>query len=260
MDFIEVKKDANSYQIQLNRPEKRNAFHPQMIKEITEAFRAVKNSSARYVHLCGAGESFCAGADLEWMKSMKEFSYQENKEDSLELFAMFETMSQCHLPITARVQGHVMGGANGLLSMCDVVAAEENTKFAFSEVRLGLIPAVISPFVLSKMHKPLARSLMVTGRVFSTKEAYNGGLIEFAGNNEEVGEFLTTVHKSIVSAGPEAVKDTINLLGEVENCFDWEQVRDITTTAIAEKRVSDEGQEGLSSFFEKRKASWLENS
>ena len=260
MEFIEVLDKDNCFQVQLNRPEKRNAFHPQMIQEITEAFKAVNDSSARYVHLCGTGESFCAGADLEWMKSMKNYSLDENKKDSLELFAMFETISQCHLPITAQVQGHVMGGANGLLSMCDVVAAEEKTKFSFSEVRLGLVPAVISPFILSKMHKPAARSLMVTGRVFTAQEAYIGGLIDYQGTKDEVDKFLKSVHKSILAAGPEAVKDTISLLGEVENCFDWEQVRDLTTSAIAEKRVSDEGQEGLSAFFEKRKASWVENS
>ncbi|MCB0392509.1 MAG: enoyl-CoA hydratase/isomerase family protein [Bdellovibrionales bacterium] len=258
MEFIKVSEEKNCLRVELYRPEKKNAFHPQMIREITKVFEKVEESSARYVHLCGAGDSFCAGADLEWMKSMKNYTLEQNKQDSLELFKMFETISQCHLPITAKIQGHVMGGANGLVSMCDVVAAENNTQFAFSEVRLGLIPAVISPYILSKMHKPAARSLMVTGRVFSAEEALRGGLIEFCGTQEEVDKFLSSVHKSILAAGPVAVKDTISLLGEVENCFDWEQVRQLTTTAIAEKRVSEEGQEGLAAFFEKRKPNWTE--
>ncbi|MCB0355766.1 MAG: enoyl-CoA hydratase/isomerase family protein [Bdellovibrionales bacterium] len=257
MEFIKVEEQQQVLQIQLNRPDKKNAFHPQMIEELTSAFQSVKNSAARYIHLCAAGESFCAGADLHWMQSMKDYSFEENKKDSLLLFKMFETMSQCPLPITAKVKGHVMGGANGLIAMCDIVAAEHSTQFAFSEVRLGLIPAVISPFVLSKMHKPAARSLMVTGRVFSSEEAYKGGLIEFKGDEVEVDEFLASVHKSILTAGPEAVRETIHLLGEVENCFEWEQVRDLTTTAIAKKRISEEGQEGLTAFFAKRKPAWL---
>ncbi len=238
MEFIKIEDKNSCFLITLNRPEKRNAFHPQMIKEITEAFNSVENSSARYVHLVGSGESFCAGADLEWMKSMKEFNLSENIADSVELFNMFEAVSRCPLPITAKVKGHVMGGANGLLAMCDVVAAEENTKFAFSEVLLGLVPAVISPFILSKMHKSSARNLMITGRRFDAQEALVGGLIEFKGSVEAVDKYLESVHKSICAAGPDAVDETISLLGAIESGLDWEEIKDLTTKVIAERRVS----------------------
>ncbi|MCB9025817.1 MAG: enoyl-CoA hydratase/isomerase family protein [Bdellovibrionaceae bacterium] len=256
MKFVKIIKNFHSYVVELNRPEKKNAFHPEMIKEITMAFTEIQNTSVRFVELLGAGKSFCAGADLEWMKSMKDFSFEQNKADSLELFKMFETISQCHVPIIAKVQGHVMGGANGLLSMCDVVAAEHNTLFSFSEVRLGLVPSVISPFILSKMQKSVARSLMITGRIFSAEEAYHGGLIEFCGEMSEVDNFLEDVRKSLFSAGPEAVKDTISLIGAVENCYDWDQVKELTTDVISKKRISPEGQEGLKAFFEKRKPEW----
>lgn len=260
MNFIKVKEDNYGISIELNRPEKKNAFHPQMIAEITQAFQKVKSTKARYVLLSGAGESFCAGADLDWMKSMKGYDYKENKADSLKLFHMFETISQTHLPVMASVQGHVMGGANGLLAVCDVVAAVERTQFSFSEVRLGLVPAVISPFVLSKMHKSSARSLMVTGRMFSAQEAYHGGLVEFVGDPQEVENFLKKNVKALLSAGPEAVSKTLALLSQIEKTFDWEEIRELTTDVIAQKRVSSEGQEGLTAFFEKRNPAWWVNS
>lgn len=258
MEYIKVEDNQNNYRVVLSRPEKRNAFHPKMIQELTQAFRDIKNSKARYVHLCGEGESFCAGADLGWMKSMKNYTLEENLRDSQELFDMFEALSESPIPVTARVQGHVMGGANGLLSMCDVVAAENTTNFAFSEVRLGLVPAVISPFILSKMQKSYARGLMITGRLFSAEEALKGGLIEFCGTSTEVDDYLTEVHKSLLMAGPDSVKETINLLGALETCYDWKEVKNLTTRTIAQRRVSAEGQEGLSAFFDKRQPSWVQ--
>ena len=256
MNFIKVEESKSCYQIALNRPDKKNAFHSEMIAELTQAFKGIKSSKSRYVHICAEGPSFSAGADLDWMKSMKDFSFEENKRDANLLFDMFEALSQSPLPITAKVKGHVMGGANGIVAMCDVVASETQTLFAFSEVKLGLIPAVISPFVLSKMSKSMARGLMLSGRAFTAGEALQGGLIHFQGSSSEVDEYLNKVHKSFLEAAPEAVKETLALLGTIENCYEWGEVREVTTNAISERRVSREGQEGMSAFFEKRKPNW----
>jgi methylglutaconyl-CoA hydratase len=258
MKTITVQDQGEKITITLNRPERRNAFDSVMINELTMAFKEVnKNLKVRILHLTGSGESFCSGADLEWMRSMKNFSFEQNLEDSKALFEMFETLAMSPVPITAIVKGHVMGGANGILSMCDVVAAEKSTQFAFSEVKLGLVPAVISPFILSKMKKSSARNLMITGRIFSAQEAYDGGLIEFVGTVNEIESYMDQIHKALSIAGPEAVRETIQLISHVDNCYDWQEVKSITTKTIANKRVSVEGQEGLNAFFEKRKPNWV---
>ncbi len=255
--FVKTQIENPILNIELNRPDKKNAFNPEMIKEITEAFRTANNNlDIRGVSLTGAGDCFCAGADLEWMKSMVDYSLEENTADSEELHNMFQAGLECEVPVVGFFQGYVMGGATGLAAICDVGIAHTDTRFAFSEVKIGLAPAVISPFVLNKMNANKATEFMLTGKLFSAEEALNAGLIEYTGEQAVCDEIKTKVLKRFVQAGPQAVRETKKLINQVKkNAFT--DIKKITTKVIAERRVSTEGQEGLASFFEKRKASWV---
>lgn len=245
-------KDHISY-VTLNRPEKRNAFHPEMISELTQVFKLLDSSKDRAVVLSGAGESFCSGGDLEWMKSMASYTFDENKKDSEALFDMYETGRACRLPIIGRIHGHAFGGGLGLVAICDIVASESNTKFCFSEVKWGLVPAVISSFVLRKMTPHLVREYMLTAKVFDANSASMAGLVHFSGSQTQVDSYITETLKLLKSAGPEAVVLTKKLLNELE----LQSARESTTRLIAERRVSPEGQAGLKSFLEKKPAPWV---
>ncbi len=258
MNFIKVteKKQTNTevmIEISLNRPEVKNAFHPGMIAELTKAFCDFsQREDIKLITLCGEGNSFCAGADLHWMKSVVSYSLEENKVDAQKLCEMFTEISKCPHVIMAKVHGHVMGGAVGLLAVCDIVAAEENTIFCFSEVKLGLVPAVISPFVTKKMLTSKVYELMLTARRFDSLEAKESGLIHFLGSQGEVEEFFLKTVKNIMMNGIQAMRETKKLLCFLEQNLN-KSVFDETVRVIAERRVSDEGQKGLRQFLEKRK-------
>lgn len=253
---IQLQKTNHVLKIRLNRPEKMNAFDPTMIRELTEAFNLPStDKNLRVVVLEGEGKSFCSGADLEWMKSMVKFSHQENIKDSNELFDLFEAGRTCPIPIIGRAHGNVMGGALGLLAICDIVAAHKETKFCFSEVKLGLVPAVISPFILAKAPRHLARELMLTAEIFNVEKAVSLGLVHFSGEVEEVEDFVLGRVDFLLSNGPEALRELKKLLLRVEGVA-CETYRSDVTRVIAERRASSEGQEGLQSFFDKRKPAW----
>ena len=227
-----------------------------MIQLLTEAFKqAQTDTDIRSVLLTGNGKSFCAGANLAWMQSMVNYSLDENLSDSLELFEMFEAAYQCSVPIVGSIQGHVFGGGLGLVAICDFVGAENQTKFCFSEVNLGLVPAVISPFVMKKLRPIQASEWMLSGRVFSAEQALSAGLVSFLGDAGAVQESIQKILKHINASGPQAVRETKKLLRfNLEN--DWGAIKEQTTQIIAQRRVSQEGQEGLKSFFEKRDPDW----
>lgn len=250
-----LRKDyAHHVVISLNRPNVRNAFHPEMIAELTTTFRNIP-ANTRAILLRGEGKSFCAGADLSWMQSMVNYSLAENQEDSQKLHAMFEAISECPVPIVARIHGHAMGGAVGLAAVCDIVAATGETQFAFSENRLGLIPAVISPFVLRKMHANHARQYMLTAENFDAAKAERAGLVEFVGEPGAVDEFCRATLTQLISLGPEAVRSCKKLLVDIVQ-LKGDSLKKRTTNAISERRTSAEGQEGLMSFLQKREPSW----
>ncbi|MBT4762619.1 MAG: enoyl-CoA hydratase [Bdellovibrionaceae bacterium] len=254
MEYIKTEEENLFLKVILNRPEKRNAFHPQMIQEITEVFNgASKNEELKGILLYGEGSSFCAGADLSWMKSMVDYSLEENREDSKKLHNMFAAIESCPLPVLCKAHGHVMGGALGLLAACDIVAVEEKTKFAFSEVQLGLVPAVISPFVLKKMSAAKAREFMITGERFDASEAIYSNLVHFSGDEDEVNEFLVKKMGWIQKAEQKAIAATKNLLDQLIIEKQPEQVKEITTKLIAERRVSDEAQARLRWFLDANK-------
>lgn len=254
---VRVEENGRIVTVILNRPDVRNAFQPEMIRELTAVFGELSNrQDISVIVLKGEGKSFCSGADLGYMKSMAGFSFEENVRDSGELYDMFWTMRTCPHPIVARVHGHAMGGALGLIAVSDVVGAVEGTQFCFSEVKLGLAPAVISSFVLERMAPSHARRYMLTGEVFGTDEALRSGLVHFAGDSAAVDAFIEKVAKTIARNGPEGVRATKTLIMQVSAENDWNKRRELTTRVIAERRASAEGQEGLRAFFEKREPAW----
>lgn len=243
--------------LKLNRPDIRNAFNAEMILELTAVFKSLeKNVDVSVLVLSGEGKSFCSGADLSYMKEMAGFSLSENLQDARVLDEMFWSLRACPQAVVGRIHGHAMGGALGLTALCDIAAAVEGTQFCFSENRLGLVPAVISPYVLEKMNAGAARRFMLSAEVFTVWAAADAGLIEYAGNEADVDAFVAGVAQALSQNGPESVHVTKQLLRKLSMQSDWILKREMTTKTIAEKRVRKEGQEGLKSFFEKRDPAW----
>lgn len=244
--------------IWLNRPEKRNAMNAEMIGEIIDCFESVNNmDEIRAVILRGRGKSFCAGADLNYMKGIAEFGYEENYQDSLKLAKSFNAVYTCKKPTIALVHGAAIGGANGLLAACDFVYCDHETKFAFAEVKLGIAPATISPYVVKRIGEYHARDLMLTGRRFLGDEAEKTGLANKAVVYDEFEEVAGNTIKSLISSGPEAVAACKGLIYNLYNKWSFEESLNNTADLIAKLRASDEGQEGMASFLEKRKPNWV---
>jgi len=247
MQALRVEHDGDLLRVTMARPERRNAFDAELIAELTEAFETV-GDDVRAVLLAGDGESFSAGADVDWMRSSTELSYEENVADARRLRKMLETIDSCPAPVVARVHGHALGGGCGLVACSDIVVAAPDTQFAFSEVKLGIIPAVISPFALSKIGASAARRYFVTGERFDAATALRIGLVH------EVAADLDAAVEALVgelrSAGPEAGRHAKKLVLERPDGLGTER-------RIAQRRTSDEGQEGLRAFLEKRPPTWF---
>lgn len=245
--------------LELNRPEKHNAFNAEMIAELTAAFTLLaEQQSLRLVILRGNGPSFSAGADLHYMKEISGFGYEENLRDAQKLAGLFETVKNCAVPVMAVVHGAVFGGANGLSAACDIVLAHENTVFAFSEVKLGITPATISPFVIARCGEAAARELMLTGRKFTASEAYRFMLVNQVFQSENQEELISTYIRQLLSSGPMALKACKTLIQKVTEPHEEKaEILNFTTKQIAELRASEEGQEGLAAFFDKRKPNWI---
>ena len=250
MQALRVEQDGDLLRVTLARPDRHNAFDAELIEELTVAFSEV-GDDVRAVLLSGEGKSFCAGADVDWMRGSIELSYEENVADARRLRKMLETIDSCPAPVVARVHGHALGGGCGLVACSDIVVAAPDTVFAFSEVKLGIIPAVISPFALAKIGPSAARRYFVTGEPFDAGTALRIGLVH------EVAEELDAAVMRIVghlrSAGPEAARHAKKLVLERPDGLGTER-------RIAQRRTSDEGQEGLRAFLEKRDPSWVSKS
>jgi len=242
-----VEKDGEVLRITLARPERRNAFDAALIQELAEAF--VDVGRARAVVLAGEGLSFSAGADVEWMRSAVELSYDENVADATALRRMLEAIDGCPAPVLARVQGHALGGGCGLVACADIALAEPRAIFAFSEVKLGIIPAVISPFALAKIGASAARRLFVTGERFDAATALRIGLVHEVA--EDLDGAVDRTLRELASAGPRAARAAKRLVLELPDGPE-------TARRIAERRTSPEGQEGLRAFLERRPPGWME--
>ena len=241
----------------LRRPEVHNAFNGQIIEELIAAFTELgSNEQLHGVILTGDGPSFSAGADLNMMKSASAFTEEQNLNDALRLADLLSTINTLPCPVVGRINGTAMGGGIGLVSVCDIVIAAESARFAFSEVKLGIAPAVISPFVLHKIGMSNARVLFVTGERFSAARAHEIGLVHAVVPIEHLDDAVQKAVHELLSSAPQALRACKKLALTVGQ-MDYETARNYTASTIARLRVSDEGQEGLRSFLEKRKPGWV---
>jgi methylglutaconyl-CoA hydratase len=243
--------------VTLNRPDVRNAFDEELIAALTAWGKgAAQDPSLRAAVLAGAGPTFCAGADLGWMLKAVAYSRQDNLRDAEDLARMLERLDSLPLPLIARVQGSALGGGVGLVAVSDMVVASDDAVFAFSEVKLGIIPAVISPYVIAKIGVSAARELFLTGARFTAARAQQIGLVHTVVPESELDSTVERYVDEILASAPGAIANAKQLIKDVHGQRPAEVVG-LTTGRIAEQRTSAEGQEGMRAFLEKRKPSWI---
>jgi len=249
MSALRVERDGDVLRVTLARPERRNAFDAALIGALADAFADV--ADARAVVLGGDGPSFCAGADVEWQRSSIDLTYEENVEDYRRLYRMLQSVDRCAAPVVVRVHGFALGGGAGLVACADVAVASEDATFGFSEVRLGIAPAVISPMVLGKIGPAATRRYFLTGERFDASTALRIGLVdEIAADSEDAVERVVA---NLLLGGPTAVREAKRLVLEPGD------EEDLLARA-AERRTSPEGQDGLRAFLEKRPPGWASGS
>jgi methylglutaconyl-CoA hydratase len=261
MDYqtLEIQQEQAVATVWLNRPDVRNAFNETSIAELTQAFRALDaDASVRAVVLAARGAAFCAGADLNWMKKMAGYSREENLADAAGLAAMLRAIHDCGKPVLARVQGDCYAGGMGLATACDIVVAADAASFCLSEVKLGLIPATISPYVIRAMGAQAARRYFITAERFSAAAAQRMGLVHECVPADALDETVGMLLKSLLAASPDAVAAAKRLVNDVAGQPLTDALVQDTVVRIADIRASEQGREGVRSFLEKRKPSWLE--
>jgi methylglutaconyl-CoA hydratase len=258
-EFLGVKREGAVEYLTLNRPDVRNAFNEQMIAELADWTSVVSESARRHevrvVVLAGAGLVFCAGGDAKYMSSTIGYSEAENLRDATAMAAMFAALDQLPAPLICRVQGAALGGGAGLAAVSDIVVAENSATFGFPEVKLGIVPGIISPFVLAKIGRAAARELFLTGARFSASRAKEIGLVHAVVPADTLDAKVDEQVREILTGAPEAVAAAKRLIRDVGGRSPAD-CASTTAPLIARLRVSDEGQEGLRAFLEKRKPSW----
>ncbi len=253
---LEILNDLGT--IWLNRPEVRNAMNGEMIDEIIEALAELNNNkNVRVIIIRGKGKTFCSGADLNWMKEVVKYGFEQSVEESKILANAFYQIYTSPKPTIALVHGAAIGGANGLLAACDFVFCTDDTIFSLSEVKIGLVPAAISPYVVKRVGEFPARELFLSGRRFNGKEAEKNRLANKSVHIDKLDETLMDTVKLLRTSGPEAMRNAKELLFNISNNMTLEQAIPYTAELIAKMRISDEGQEGMNSFLEKRKPNWI---
>jgi methylglutaconyl-CoA hydratase len=257
LERLELDIESGVARVWLNRPEVRNAFDGLMVTELRWALNKLdSDDSVRVVVLGGRGPVFSAGADLDWMKAVAGFGRADNVREATSMANLFLAIHRSPKPILGRVHGAALGGGAGLVAACDIAVAALDTRFGFTEVRLGLVPAVISPYVLGKIGESATRELFLTGRRFEAPEALEIGLVRAAVPEADLDGAVEGFLRELLQAGPRALAEVKALLGEVTGRCP-EDVRDATVERIASVRASPEGQEGLRAFLEKRKPDWI---
>ena len=255
---IQLSKNGRISTIWLNRPDIHNAINIEMIREITEAMRALESDSETALIIFRSnGDHFCSGADLGWMKDGLQQSAEELTSESLELAQLFEMIYMSRKVTISAVHGKAIGGAIGLVAASDIAIADDTAIFSFSEVKLGLIPATISPYVFRKMGSSRTREMMLTGRAFDAIEAYESGLVHRLCKPGGLEQSLSSLSKILLSNGPSAMTGIKELMRHLEGNPDGKNLPEDTARLIAKFRLSDEGQEGMNAFLEKRKPDWL---
>jgi methylglutaconyl-CoA hydratase len=242
--------------VTLNRPEVHNAFNDELIAEAVELFRGVGQRNVRAVVLRGSGSNFCAGADLNWMSGMLSYTRDENVRDSSNLARMYACINECPIPVVGRVQGAAIGGGVGLVAVCDIVVCTRDAKFGLAEVKLGIMPAVISPYVIAKIGETHARALFLTGERFDSERALRIGLVHrVADDKDALDAAINDTIAQIKTSGPEAIRECKKLIAHVAS-HDLIDSIPYTIEAIATRRVSEEGQAGMKAFLKKEKPPW----
>src|SRR6476661_1197926 len=243
--------------VTLNRPEVRNAFDEELIADLTRWAESVTATGpARVAVLSGAGKMFCAGADLAWMSKMVAYTHDENVRDARAMAQMFEALDRLPIPLIGRIHGAALGGGVGLAAICDIVVAAGTAAFAFTEVKLGILPAVISPYVIAKIGRSAARELFLTGARFPAARAREIGLVHAVADASDLDRVVAKYVNDLLSSAPEAVAAAKRLIAAVAD-GNRTTANEYAIDAIAERRVSKEGQEGMGAFLAKRPPSWL---
>jgi methylglutaconyl-CoA hydratase len=253
---IEIKEQVGT--IWFNRPQIHNAFNEEMIEEIIQAIEFVNaNDEIRVLVLRGRGKSFCAGADLNWMRGVSNYTYNQNYAESLRLSECFYAIYTCKKPTIAMVHGAAIGGANGFLAACDFALAEENTVFSLSEVKIGIVPACISPYVIKRVGEYNARELMLTGKRITGRTARKRGLLNKSLPSYKFEDELKNLISLLKSSGPQAMSQCKTLIFDISNKLTLNDAITYTAEMIAQIRASEEGQEGMAAFLEKRTPNWI---
>ena len=252
-----IRPSAHVAEVWLNRPDVRNAFNDEVIAELTAAFaQLARDAQVRVVVLSGRVKAFCAGADLNWMRAMADYSWEQNREDAQRLADMLWTLDQCPVPVVGRVQGDCYAGGMGLAAICDVLVASRNVTFCLSEARLGLLPATISPYVVRAMGPQAARRYFVTAERFSAAQAHAMGLVHELCEPEALDAKVAEIATTLVANGPAAVKACKQLVRDIAGQELTEALRAETARRIADIRASSQGKEGVQSFLGKRSPNW----
>ncbi len=243
--------------VALNRPQVHNAMNPHLIREVTRLFGEIgEREDVRVVILTGNGRSFCAGADLAEMRAAADYDFQQNAADGQAIFDLMLAVDRCPKPVVGRINGAAFGGGVGLVSCCDSVVAVERAGFAFSEVRLGLVPAVISPFVVSKIGAGNARELFLSGERFDAAKALRIGLVHHLASEEKLDALVAERVDEFLQGAPGAQAAAKRLVQDMLQAQTAEELRCHTADLLAKCRASDEGREGMSAFLEKRRPDW----
>lgn len=256
-ETIRVGVDGGVATVTLTRPEVKNAFNDVMLDELLEAYGALEGDpEVRVVVLTGEGDSFCAGADLNYMRHTASFSFDENFADAMKIADVMEKIHTLAKPTVARVNGYAIGGGAGLMAANDIVIASKKAVVSLSEVKIGLVPACISPYVIMRAGPGACREFFLTGERMKAKKAHRLGLVNDVVDEDELDEEVGKITRRLVSSGPEALSVCKMLLDNVSE-MPLSEAKEYTAKVIAEVRVSDEGQEGMAAFLEKRKPRWL---
>ena len=257
---LSVERRGSVERVTLNRPDVRNAFNDEMIAELRHwAETAARDVALRVAVLAGAGQSFCAGADIAWMKRMRQYTEEENVADARSMAEMFGALNALPVPLIGYIHGAALGGGTGLAAVCDIVVAAEDTVFGFTEVKLGILPAVISPFAVAKIGMSNARELMLTGMRFGAVRAREIGLVHRVVPSDGLDAAVDDYLRELLSSSPSGIAATKSLIPRVAGASPVD-VRALTSHAIAVQRVSAEGQEGLTAFLERRPPWWVPRS
>lgn len=255
-ETVEVRAKDKVLWVSLNRPDVRNAFNEVMIRELLDVLARVKDDGdIRLLVLTGNGKAFCAGADLHWMKKMKDFTLEENYKDALELAQLMYNLYMLPKPTIARVNGASIGGSNGLVAACDIVIASHRAEFSLSEVKIGLVPACIGPYLMKKVGERSCRELFTTGERISADEARRLGLVNDVVTHANLTRRVEEYAANLLTSGPHALAVAKELIGNLAE-MPLEEAKEYTAKVIAELRCGDEAQEGMTAFLEKRRPDW----